>query len=121
MRRQRGVTMIGWIFLLFPVVLVGYALLRVGPAYYAHYKLVQAMKGAAANLKSDETLTPQAIRNGLDSRFNIEYVDVLTAKDIEVTKSADGGWVMRAEYEQAVNYIGNLHLLLMFDEVVEIN
>jgi hypothetical protein len=121
MRRQRGVTMIGWIFLLIPIVLVLYALLRIGPVYYAHYKLVQAMKGTASNLKSDETLTPQSVRNALNLRFDVDYVDVLTPKDIEVTKSGEGGWIMTAEYERDVNYLGNLHMLLVFNEVVEIN
>jgi hypothetical protein len=121
MRRQRGVTMIGWIFLLIPVVLVLYALLRVGPIYYGHYKLSQAMRGTASNLKSDETLTPHIVRSALDLRFNTDYVDALTPKEIEVTKNAEGGWSMSANYEKEVEFLGNLYLLLLFDEEVVIN
>jgi hypothetical protein len=121
MRKQRGVTAIGWIFLLIPVVLVLYALLRIGPVYYGHYKLVQAMKGTANNLKSDETLTPQTIRSALELRFDTDYVDVLTPKELEIAKSGEGGWTMTADYEKAIEYFGNLHLLLVFNEVVDIH
>ena len=47
MRRQRGVTTIGWIFLLIPVALVLYAGIRVGPEYMDYYKVVQALKETA--------------------------------------------------------------------------
>ena len=117
MHRQRGVTMIGWIFLLIPVVLVLYALLRIGPAYYGHYKLVQAMKGTATNLKSDETLSPQTVRNALDLRFDTDYVDVLQASEIDVTKDGSG-WVMSASYDKEIEFLGNFYLLLKFDETV---
>ena len=55
-RRQRGVTTIGWIFLLVPVALVFYAGIRVGPEYLNYYKVVTALKETASKLKSDETL-----------------------------------------------------------------
>ena len=45
MRRQRGVTMIGWIFLLIPVALVLYAGIRVGPEYLNYYKVVHGNEG----------------------------------------------------------------------------
>lgn len=119
MHRQRGVTMIGWICLLIPVILVVYALLRVAPAYYGHYKLVQAMKGTATVLKSDETLSPQTVINTLAKRFDTDYVDVLSATEVEVTRDGEG-WVMYAAYEEEIEYFANLHLLLKFDESVPI-
>jgi hypothetical protein len=119
MRRQRGVTMIGWIFLLIPVALVIYAAIRVGPEYYGYYKLVSAMKGTAVHLKDNEALSPQSIQNSLDTRFNTDYVDVLQGKEIEV-KKVDGGWTMTADYERVVPMFGNLSLLLTFEETVPI-
>ena len=64
--RQRGVTTIGWIFLLIPLVVVLYAGLRAGPIYLNYYKVVQAMKETASQLKSDDTLSPQTIRFALE-------------------------------------------------------
>ena len=121
MRKQRGVTMIGWIFLLIPVALVIYAGIRVGPEYYGYYKLVSAMKGTANNLKDEEGLTPQSVQNALDLRFNTDYVDVLAGKEIAVTKTPEGDWQMSAEYERVVPMFGNLSLLLEFEKTVPIS
>ena len=120
MHRQRGVTMIGWIFLLIPVVLVFYALLRIGPVYFDHYKLVQSMKSTASELTTDETLTQQVIRSALGRSFNTGYVD-MDPKEVAVTKNGEGLWTMTVDYERQVDYFSNLYLLLVFNEEVVIN
>jgi len=61
MRRQRGVTFIGWIFLLTPLAILLYAGIRIGPEYLNYYKVVMAMKETATQLKSEEALSPAAI------------------------------------------------------------
>jgi len=119
-RRQRGVTAIGWIFLLVPVALVLYAGIRVGPEYMNYYKVVQAMKETANKLKGDETLTPQNIRFSLEKRFDTGYVDNIDIKDIDITKG-DDGWEMTAEYDSTVPMFGNLFLQMQFNETVVIH
>jgi hypothetical protein len=120
MRRQRGVTMIGWVFLLTPVAIVLYAGIRVGPEYLNYYKVVQALKTTATQLKSDETLSPASIRASLEKRFDTGYIDEPKAADIEIAK-ADAGWQMTADYEKAVPMFGNLFLLMEFKQTVVIN
>lgn len=119
MRRQRGVTMIGWICLLIPVALVAYAALRVTPEYLNYYKVVQSMKEVANQLKSDDTLTAVTVRNALEKRFDIGYIDHPTVKEITVGKGANG-WFMTADYEATVPMFGNLHLLMVFKNTVDI-
>ena len=120
MRKQRGVTMIGWIFLLAPMAVVLYAGIRVGPEYMNYYKVITAMKETASKLKSDETLSPATIRNALEKRFDTGYIDEPLVKDIAVAKQEEG-WVMRAEYEKTVPLFSNLYLLMSFDKSVAIN
>jgi len=119
-RRQRGVTMIGWIFLLIPVALVLYSAIRVTPKYLNYYKVVTAMKETANQLKSDETLNPQAIRGSLEKRFDTGYIDSPTVQEIVVAR-ADSGWTMTADYEEVTPVFGNLHLLMHFQTTVPIN
>jgi hypothetical protein len=120
MRKQRGVTMIGWIFLLAPVGVVLYAGIRVGPEYLNYYKVLTAMKETASKLKSDETLSPATIRNGLERRFDTGYIDEPKPKDIAIAK-VDEGWQMTVDYEKAVPMFGNLYLLMTFQNTVVIN
>jgi predicted AlkP superfamily pyrophosphatase or phosphodiesterase len=118
-RRQRGVTMIGWIFLLIPVALVLYGGIVAGPKYLNYYKVVEAMKKTASQLKSDDTLTAQTIRFALDKQFDTGYIDSPTVDDIGV-KKGENGWEMNANYEQEAHMFGNLDLLMKFDKTVVI-
>jgi len=120
MRRQRGVTMIGWIFLLIPMAITLYAGVRVAPEYLNYYKVVTAMKETASQLKSDETLSPQTIRSSLAKRFDTGYVDEPTVNEINVARG-EAGWEMTADYEKAVPLFSNLHLLMAFKKTVVIN
>jgi len=119
MRKQRGVTMIGWIFLLAPMAVVAYAGLRVGPEYLNYYKVLTAMKETATKLKSDGALSPASIRSALQRRYDTGYIDFPATKDIVVTK-VDGVWIMTAEYESTVPMFGNLYITLAFNKSVPI-
>lgn len=119
-RRQRGVTAIGWIFLLIPMAIFVYGCIRVGPEYLNYYKVLQALKETATQLKSDETLTAQTIRGSIEKRFDTGYVDSPTAKEIVIEK-ADEGWTMTADYEAVCPMFGNLSILLQFNKTVTIN
>jgi len=120
MRKQRGVTMIGWIFLLTPMAIVLYAGIRVGPEYLNYYKVSQALSETAVKLKSDEALTAQTIRGAVEKRFDTGYIDNPKPSDIVVTK-VDNGWQMAADYETTVPLFGNLYLLMSFKKAVVIN
>jgi hypothetical protein len=120
MRKQRGVTMIGWICLLIPMAITLYGGIRVMPEYMNYYKLVQAMKETASQLKSDETLTADAIRSSLGKRFDIGYIDRPSIMDIKIAKG-EKGWSMSADYEALVPMFGNLHLLMAFKNTVDID
>ena len=120
MRKQRGVTMIGWIFLLVPVAIVLYAGIRIGPEYLNYYKVITALKETATSLKGDDSLNAQTIRNSISKRFDTGYVDRPAAADIVITKG-DKGWEMTADYETTAPMFGNLFLLLTFKQSVVIN
>ena len=117
MRNQRGVTMIGWIFLLIPMAIVLYGCLRAGPEYFDYYKVVTALNETASKLKSDETLTAQTIRDSLEKRFETGYIDNPKLEEIEI-KKGEKGWEMTANYERTQRMFGNLHLLMAFNKTV---
>ena len=120
MRRQRGVTMIGWIFLLTPMALVLYAGIRLGPEYMNYYKLKTAMIETAKKLEADESLNPQSIRRALERRFDTGYIDKPTADEIEISK-VEGGWEMSTDFESEVPFIGNVYLVVDFSTTAKIS
>ena len=121
MRKQRGVTFIGWVFLLTPMAVLLYALIRVGPEYLNYYKVVTALKETATQLKGDEALSPATIRGSLERRFDTGYIDSPTAKEILIAKGETGGWTMTADYEKTVPMFGNLFITIAFNKSVVIN
>ena len=74
--KQRGVTMIGWIFLLIPIAIVGYAGIRLAPIYLNYMKVARSLEQTAKQHASDgDSTNQQDIRNTLEKHFDIESVD----------------------------------------------
>lgn len=120
MQKQRGVTMIGWVFLLIPVAIVLYGGIRVAPAYLGYYKVVVAMKETASQFKGEETLDAKSILRALERRFDTGYVEAVAASDVVVARD-EGVWTMTAEYEDTIPMFANLALLLSFHKSVVID
>jgi hypothetical protein len=118
MQKQRGITFIGWVFLLIPLVVVAYALMRVTPLYLNYYKVVEAMKTTANEYKNEETLNPTAIRNSISKRFDVGYVDDPKASDIKVSRNGMGQWEMQCEYEAITPLFANVMLVIAFEKTV---
>ncbi len=81
-RRQRGVTFIGWLFLLIPVAIVGYVGIRLIPIYLNYMRVAHSMDQTAVEMKTEEgaSLTPALIRNTLNKHFDIESIVFRTSR-----------------------------------------
>jgi hypothetical protein len=116
-KRQLGVTAIGWLILLTPFALVGYAGVRAAPVYLKYMKIVRALDQAGSELKGGAS--PQAIRSAIDKHFEIDMVNDLEAKDFKITKDGSA-WVVEAAYEDAAPLFANISLHWDFDKTVRI-
>ena len=116
--RQRGVTALGWLFLLTPLVIVVYAGVRLAPVYLNYMKVVRALDLVASD--STGNSDPKAIVNTIEKHFEIDMVDYPTTKDIKVTRSeAGGGFKVEAAYDDEAPLFGNISLHVVFDKVVK--
>lgn len=110
-KTQRGVTMIGWIFLLIPMAIVGYAGIRLAPIYMTYGKVVKAMEQVAD--ESANAGSAQEIRYALEKRIDIEGMEYPSIKDYTIRR--DGrAWVIEIEYEDPVPLFGNLAVVATF-------
>jgi len=116
--RQKGVTAIGWLFLLTPLAMVIYAGIRLAPVYLNYMKVVKAMDGAVTELKAGGA-TPQSIRSTIDKHFEIDMVEYPTVKDMKITR--DGGvWLVESQYDDDAPLFANLSMHVTFDKKVKI-
>jgi hypothetical protein len=120
MHKQRGVTMIGWIFLLIPIAIVGYAALRVGPEYFNFYKVSKAITDAGKQLESEDGLNALTIKRAIERRFDTGYVDE-PVDSLIIAKNETGNWQITADYEKTVPLFGNMYITMTFDKTVVIN
>ena len=116
--RQKGVTAIGWLFLLTPLAIVVYAGIRVAPVYLNYMKVVRAMEGAVTETKVGGA-SPQSIRATIDKHFEIDMVDYPTTKDMKITKDGTS-WVVESQYDDDAPLFANVSLHITFDKKVRI-
>jgi Domain of unknown function (DUF4845) len=116
-RRQRGVTAIGWLFLLLPIAIVGYAGVRLTPVYLNYMKVARSMEQLASSNSADEMASPLAVRRALERFFDIESVDYPKLEDIVVRRDS-GKWIVQAEYDDSAPLFANLSILVQFDKTV---
>ena len=115
--KQLGVTAIGWLILLTPFAIVGYAGVRLLPLYLNYMKVVKTLEGTASELKSGGA-SASAIKSSIDKHFEIDMVDYPTTKDFKITR--DGGtWTVEANYDDEAPLFANISLHVNFDKVVK--
>lgn len=117
-KRQQGLTFISLVILLAMLGFFVMLILKIGPIYLDHSKVVNAL--AAVEQSVDlETKSEHEIREMLRKRFDLNYVSDVTPQDIKIYRS---GYYVKIEiqYEVVKKIIGNLSVLVEFDDVAEV-
>ncbi|MEO8316140.1 MAG: DUF4845 domain-containing protein [Pseudomonadota bacterium] len=117
--RQTGITFIGWLFLLVPIAIVGYAGIRLVPVYLNYMKVSKTLKQTAQENKGETTLNVTAVRASIDKRFDIEAVGYPKVSDVVVARTGDT-WSLSVDYEDTVPLFAGISLLVHFDKRVPV-
>jgi hypothetical protein len=116
--RQKGVTAIGWVFLLTPLAIVVYAGIRLAPVYLNYMKVAKAMEQSVSEFKGGGS-GMDSIRISIDRKFEIDMVEYPTVKDMKIVKDG-AGWVVECQYDDDAPLFANLSLHVTFDKKVRI-
>jgi hypothetical protein len=116
LKKQRGMTGIGWLIVL---ALIGFFVLltlRMAPSYMEYYKIVSSLE----SLESEDAFSSaQEIRNLLERRFDISYVDSITFRDVKI-RSAGSHWLVTASYDSRKHIFGNVDVVMNFEKQVQV-
>lgn len=116
---QRGITFIGWLFLLVPIAIVVYAGIRLAPIYLNYMRVAKSLSETASENKDAGTgLNPTAVRVALAKHFDIEGIEHPDVKDVDIHRDGDH-WVAVADYEDLAPLFGNISLLVQFHKQIE--
>jgi hypothetical protein len=117
--KQRGVTVIGWLFLLIPIVILGYAGIRLAPVYLNYMKVSRSMNQLVAEMRSNDVSSANLIRTSLEKHLDVESVDFPNVKDFQIRR--DGPvWIVQSVYEDTAPLFSNISLVVAFDKTVRI-
>ena len=111
MRRERGLTIVGFVFVAVVVVTVALIGFRVMPAYVEYYSVQKALQTA---LEESPTGNIAEIRRAFDRKISAGYVESVRPTDIQVSRQ---GNVITASiaWQRVLHMIGNASILLEFD------
>jgi membrane protein implicated in regulation of membrane protease activity len=116
MKRQQGVTAIGWLIILGLIGFFVLLTLKMVPSYMEYYKIVSTLE----SLESETSMSsPRDITKLIERRFDISYVNTISAKDVRVT-SAGPNWRVRAKYDSKVHLFYNVYVVMAFDKQVQV-
>jgi Domain of unknown function (DUF4845) len=117
--KQRGVTLIGWVFLLLPIAIVVYAGIRLAPVYLNYMKVARSMDQLTSELHAEDAASPLMIRNALEKHLDIQSVTYPEVKDFEIRR--DGAvWIVQSTYEETAPLFSNISIVVAFDKTVRI-
>lgn len=113
-RRQLGLTLWGWLYVLFTLGVILMVGIKAVPIYMNNYDIRATLEWAAAQPELREA-SAMEIQSRIQRRFDSGYVDNIKGRDIKV-KRVDGGRRLSVEYEVREPLFGNIVLLFDFKE-----
>ena len=115
---QRGVTFVGWLFLMTPMAIVFYAGVRITPVYLNYMKVRHTLDAVAAEVPN-EGQTADGIRNAVSKHFQIDAVDYPSDKDIKITRE-NSVWTLEANYDDQAPLFSSVAILITFEKKVKL-
>jgi len=116
---QRGVTLIGWVFLLIPIAVFVYCGIRIIPMYLNYLNVSKALTQVASQAKSGSTIGAQQLQVSLEKNFDVQAIERPSPKDIEIHREGEHLTAI-ADYEDVAPIFANISLLLHFHKEVEV-
>jgi hypothetical protein len=117
-RRQRGITMLGFLILAVLFGTIGLAGIKITPMYIKNMRLSRVLQDTQQELNG-KGANPAVIRQEIAKRFSIEDINLPT-DSIKIAQNKTNGYTVRIQYENRVPYIADVWLLIVFDKQVEI-
>lgn len=117
-RRQNGLTLIGFIMVLAIILLFAYTGMRVVPMYLEYHALVSALE-TLRKTPGAAQMAPAKIRNNLVNTLWVSYsTNNIKREHIHISRS--DGVKVRVAYEVRKPWIGNLDLIGHFERSVSL-
>ncbi len=111
-RGERGLSLVGLLAVLIPLVLVLILGLRIAPAYYEHQRVVSILAGLEESGQTHDA-SDLELRAAFQRRADIEDVTSVKSSDLVIEKSPDQKRIS-VEYTARIPVVQHVFLLIEF-------
>ncbi len=111
-RKQAGITLIGFIIVASLVAFFAVLAMRMAPVYFEYMSVKEAMEKVASEPGAMRA-TPAMIRESLSRRFDVSYVDTIKPSHVKLVRDRTGKWLV-LDYEVRRPIAGNLYMVAVF-------
>jgi hypothetical protein len=119
LKKQKGISMLGWMAIIMMVVVIGTGALKLTPVYLEYYSVVSILD----DMKNEKTLSgadKKQIASTFIKRLNMNNVG-LKKGDYKIKKvEGKKAYTIQVQYEVRKPLMGNLSVVASFDRSVEI-
>lgn len=117
-KKQSGMTLIGFIIVLSIVLFMSFIGMKIAPIYLEYYSVVSAMNGVAKE-RGSANYSPYDIRVKVLNRLYLSY-SAENVKERHIKLVRRNGVYLRIAYEVRKPVIGNLDVMATFDKSVRL-
>jgi hypothetical protein len=119
MKRQSGITLIGFVIILVIAAFFIYTAMKLVPAYMDYFNVAKAVNTVASQSASGG-MSPEEIRRQLDTQHLSQYFDDedIAAENVHLVTSPKGGKSLKLSYDKKIPWIYNIDFLLHFEKTV---
>jgi Domain of unknown function (DUF4845) len=111
MRNERGITILGFLFVAAVVITVALVGFRVLPAYIEYFAVQKALQTA---LEDAPTGNIAEVRRAFDRKSGAGYIESVRPADVQVSRQGNA-ITATASWQRVLPMIGNASILLDFD------
>ena len=112
-RKQRGITMLGFLITLCLVIFFAYCAMKIVPMYIEYYSVKKALASIASDAQAADA-TKEKIRSNFARHMQIDYVATVKPEMLKI-ESTDTGYNLIMNYERREPLFANLDVVGKFN------
>jgi Tfp pilus assembly major pilin PilA len=116
-KKQRGITLMGFIMVLIVGAFFALIAMKLVPIYSEFFSVKSSMKSIASDGLGEKDISE--IQTALQRKFDIDYVDSVTAKQARIVPGT-GGKQLNMNYEVRKPFVYNIDFVVKFDYSVDL-
>lgn len=118
-KRQRGLTLISWVFVIAIGLFFATIAVKMVPSYLEYYSVVEVLESLKAEYKGRDDLSPRSIKGSVMKKLDVNGVYNFDMKNLTITREKKGT-VVTAEYEVRKSVAANVYVVMHFKKSVEL-